>query len=130
MVCSGSSPFWTVTHDAIVQVLKAMLVSAGFVDVKEEDRWWDPDAPLGARKKRPDVTAIHPKTHVRWIFDVTVAWSLKGDPATAPLASSEAAAARKWSDYVYLQLYSLQATATGVGCRILPTHRPHMVDLS
>ena len=28
-----------------------------------------------------------------------MAWSLKGDPATAPLASSEAAAARKWSDY-------------------------------
>ena len=62
MVCSGSSPFWTATHDAIVQVLKGMLNSAGFVDVKEEDRWWGPDAPLGARKKRPDVTAIHPKT--------------------------------------------------------------------
>ena len=71
MVCSGSSPFWTVTHDAIVQVLKAMLVSAGFVDVKEEDRWWDPDVPLGARKKRPHVTAIHPKTHVRWIFELS-----------------------------------------------------------
>ena len=57
-----------------------MLISAGFVDVKEEDRWWDPEAPQGARKKRPDVTGIHPKTHVRWIFDVTVAWSLIGDP--------------------------------------------------
>ena len=32
--------------------------------------YFSTDAPLGARKKRPDVTAIHPKTHVRWIFDV------------------------------------------------------------
>ena len=58
MVMCARTPFFLST---IVQVLKAMLVSAGFVDVKEEDRWWDPDAPLGARKKRPDVTAIHPR---------------------------------------------------------------------
>ena len=28
-----------------------------------------------------------------------MAWSLKGDPVTAPLASSKAAATRKWTDY-------------------------------
>ena len=40
---------------------------------KEEDRWWDREAPQGARKKRPDVTGIHPKIHVQWVIDVTVA---------------------------------------------------------
>ena len=36
---------------------------------------------------------------MRWVFDVIVAWSLTGDPITAHLASSVAAAKRKWSDY-------------------------------
>ena len=63
----------TATHDQVSKLFQALLADAGWDDVKEEDKWWDTDAPgPGWGHRRPDITAMHPSTGVKHVFDVMI----------------------------------------------------------
>jgi hypothetical protein len=138
LVCNSSSSLWTACHDSLEDVWVAMLVSAGWLDVRTEDRWWDPGAPTGAHAKRPDITAIHPRTHQRWVFDVTVAWASKDNTGGDPLLAARAAETHKDTEYrhsVDRCTESLAAERERQGLSPLPSgshfsERSHFVPLA
>ena len=83
----------TATHDQVSKLFQALLADAGWDDVKEEDKWWDTDAPgPGWGHRRPDITAMHPSTGVKHVFDVMIRW------ATAQTAGKEAGAGAAWAE--------------------------------
>ena len=85
--CSAWRGMQTATHDQVSKLFQALLADAGWDDVKEEDKWWDTDAPgPGWGHRRPDITAMHPSTGVKHVFDVMIRW------ATTQTAGREAGA--------------------------------------
>ena len=91
--CSAWRGMQTATHDQVSKLFQALLADAGWDDIREEDKWWDTDAPgpdWGHR--RPDITALHPVSGVKHVFDVMVRW------ATAATAGKEAGAGAAWAE--------------------------------
>ena len=64
-----------IVHDDIADVFVVLLKNAGFVGVEYEDAWWDAGAAYeDSDHRRPDITARHPVTGVKYVFDVVVWW--------------------------------------------------------
>ena len=93
---------------------------------------------MGAHAKRPDITAIHPRTHQRWVFDVTVAWASKDNTGGDPLLAARAAETHKDTEYrhsVDRCTESLAAERERQGLSPLPSsshfsERSHFVPLA
>ena len=86
--CPSAAGLRTAVHDKIARFWVALLVSAGWRNVRYEDRRWDAAAGSDeAKHRRPDITAIHPEKLQKWVFDVSVAWAPAAAGAKAGLAA-------------------------------------------
>ena len=61
----------------VLRVLRAMMESAGFEDIEEEDRWWDEGDDEAKDTRRQDITAFNPRNRRRYVIDVVGAWAIQ-----------------------------------------------------
>jgi len=84
--------------------MRRLFESAGFTDVRIEDRYWDEGDSEAKDTRRPDIVAFNPRNRKRYVIDVVGAWA--GHPGGAargkwrvPGKAADAKAAGKWTSY-------------------------------